>query len=84
MGTHYIHLAKALQALITHTVCTNIRYDTIHYNDSHETFAQEVTFNEELCKNIASNQVTYVLDICLNCLTEVILTNIQTIRSVRK
>ena len=50
-----------------------------------EAFAQEVTVNEKLCKNIALNlQATYVLDICKNCRTEAMLTNIQNIYSIKK
>ena len=47
---------------------TDTQYnDTIRYNknESQETFAQEVTVKEKLCKNIALKlQATYVLDIC--------------------
>ena len=48
---------------------TDTRYnDKIRYNDNlnvTKIFAQEVTVNEKLCKNIALEfQATYVLDIC--------------------
>ena len=54
--------------------------DKIRYNENlrHETFAQEVTVNAKLCKNIAMKlQATYVVDICENRLREGILINIQ-------
>ena len=49
----------------------------------HEIFAQKVTVNEKLCKNITLKlHTTYVLDNSENRLTGAILTNIQNICSL--